>query len=117
LTFLGVLKLIVVIYIYIYICVLCPGGCLFPFGERENSWRKLIKFEVVCFSFLFLNIFRYGVIAVFSFYIHVIVCRVFNISMLMRKKSERSSRGGPQAVPGGAKPDPNPLYGGEGLSL
>jgi hypothetical protein len=24
--------------------------------------------------------------------------------VLMRKKSERSSRGGPQAVPGGAKP-------------
>jgi hypothetical protein len=25
--------------------------------------------------------------------------------------------GGPQALPGGAQPYPNPLYGGEGLSL
>jgi hypothetical protein len=25
--------------------------------------------------------------------------------------------GGPQALPGGAQPDPNPLYGGEGLRL
>jgi hypothetical protein len=25
--------------------------------------------------------------------------------------------GGPQALPGGAQPDPHPLYGGKGLSL